>query len=165
MTNLKQTEPTMNYNGIWSKDDKNRLAKMLTLMHKNQKTYSEELDLRARIAGLSMFFEKEFPMDSLLMALRSYMRKTDVMPTPSCIDKILNPVNDRKISQSQYIEALKQRDLDRQNGCSNQFTWANTFIADYHTQESRDELQEKEVLQIPDQMQGLLSGAIKRIED
>lgn len=102
-----ETTPTTNSQIIWQKSDLEMLAKALTFAYKNQKTYSQPLDIEGRILGWKFILEDKYPMETVLSALKRYMTEKSDMPVPADIEAILNPPKP-KISQAEFIHAKDQ---------------------------------------------------------
>lgn len=102
--------------------------------------------------------ESRFAVSEVIHAINKYTDRKDDIPTPADIINILKPVV--KISQSEYIDALKQREQDRKHGCSNKFSYASSVIGEYLAQEYEDD-HDREPFQITGDMQALM--ALKKL--
>jgi hypothetical protein len=136
------------------------LIKAISVISKEQKAYGKQIDVDGIYSYMQRKLEKLYSVAQIINAIDVYTDRNDDIPTPSDIINIITPV--KKINQSEYIEALKQRDADRKNGCSSQFSWASSIIADYHAQEDAETLENLN-LTINGDMQKLISSSIKEM--
>lgn len=123
-----------------------------------QKAYGKEIDITGLFLYMKQKLESRFTVSEVIHAINKYTDRKDDIPTPADIINILKPVV--KISESEYIDALKQREQDRKHGCSSQFSYASSIISEYLAQEYEDD-HDREPFQITGDMKALLQ--VKKI--
>lgn len=156
---MESLPQTTNYSGTWTEKDKDRLAVAFNFLHKNLKTYNKPLELESRIQGFKFVLEDECPMDSVLEALRLYMKVNQDFPTPSDVYNIIYPAP-VKISYSEYMDAVKSKEREISSGYVNSNAGYNEVIQAYFEQERG----EKEIISPRKDILALAESAVKRIK-
>lgn len=149
--------PKTNCANSWTPEDIDRLAQALTFVYKNQKTYSQPLDLADRVSGWRFVLEEKYPVESILSALRRYMTEKTDMPVPADVEAILNPPK-AKITQSEFIHAKQQWALEEYKP----FSYYGNIVKEYEKQET--ELRDAPPT-YPDKMLSIAKESIKKITD
>lgn len=94
---------------------------MLTSVYDNLSVYGQPLNLKSRIALWRAILERQhgYSMSLVLDAILKHCGKSNSMPTPADIIKILEPEDD-KITIEEYRHACRQYQLE---GCMPHSNW------------------------------------------
>jgi len=96
--------------GKWTNEDKREILKTFTVLATIQKTYGKDIDIKPTLQAWEFLLD-DYPANSVIEAMKVYMKTSSDMPTPADIIAILSPVKP-KITQAEYIHAQKQHALE-----------------------------------------------------
>lgn len=116
--------------GKWTDEEKTEIAKALSVMAIIQKSYGKEIDVKNTVKAWEFIME-DYTANQVIAAMQAYMRKSNDIPTPADLIKIINPP-ERTITYAEYKHALEQHALEGYP----MFGYYGQVIKDYDKQQS-----------------------------
>lgn len=114
--------------GNWTNSEKTELAKLLAIMSVIQKSYGREIDIKMTINAWE-YVIGEYRASQVLAATEAYMKKSNDIPSPADLIKIIEPPP-AKITYAEYKHALERHAA---GGYNPNGKWYGT-IQDYENQ-------------------------------
>lgn len=116
--------------GKWTDEEKMKLAQGLGVLATIQKSYGKQIDVKATIQAWEFVMAEKYLAEQVLMAMKVYMGKSNDIPAPADLIKIISPP-EKQITYAEYKHALEQHALEGYP----MFGYFGQVIKDYQKQE------------------------------
>lgn len=118
--------------GKWTSEEKTEIAKTLAIMAIIQKNYGREINVKDTVNAWE-FVMSEYHAEQVVLAMQAYMRKSNDMPSPADLIKIISPPS-AQITYAEYKHALEQHAAEGYP----MFGYFGQVIKDYKNQQRID---------------------------